>query len=307
MPEVVAELFELVEDDDVVPSLPGQLVTLVEDLLDIAFASRSGDHFAGDSLEPLEPFLAHALREDCNGLTAEHRGVERAAPGIVARGRPRGLLLRGVEGAGDERRSKAPVGCPHLVRPGGEPLSDQRDDPRRDSRKGRGELEEVHVAEKPARLHGLIPPRDAKEVQRVHVPEPRLFQAFPDLRGGLFGGFHLGKGGKNDAFLFAAADVARARVGMLLQCDHGTMKTAPAPDVKVSGVSSINSARPRILRRNTPHRIAVLYISAVSRVLLRGIPGSDSRPPFPRRALPCPAVRPLTLPPRRCRRLRSCA
>ena len=105
VPQHVAELFELVEDHQVL-ARAAQFPALVEDFLDVAFGARGRDDLARDLRQPLEAFLAHAFGQDRDRLAAHQRRVVRAAAAVVAGRGPDGLLSRRVELAGDQPRAR---------------------------------------------------------------------------------------------------------------------------------------------------------------------------------------------------------
>ena len=140
MPQVVAELLELVEDHQVLPRV-AQFLALVEDLLDVGFAARGLDRLAGDLRQPLEALARHALGQDGDGFAGQQRGIVRAAPAVIAGGGPDRLLRGRVELTGDQPRHETGERRPDLVRAGREPLADDGDDARRDAGQRGGQLE----------------------------------------------------------------------------------------------------------------------------------------------------------------------
>ena len=62
MPHVVAHLLELVENHAL--RLLGQLMCLVENLLDVGLGARCRNDLAGDRLQPVKALAAHALRKN---------------------------------------------------------------------------------------------------------------------------------------------------------------------------------------------------------------------------------------------------
>ena len=70
VPQVVAELLELVEDHQVLAGL-AQLPAFVEDFLHVRLGSGGLDGLTGDFFKPLEAFPAHALRQDGDGSAAQ--------------------------------------------------------------------------------------------------------------------------------------------------------------------------------------------------------------------------------------------
>ena len=220
VPDAVAHLLELVEDDHVVPGaakLPG----LVEDLLHVALAAGGGDDFTGDLAEPVEPLLAHLGGQDRHALAGQELAVESAAPAVVAGGGPDGLVVGGVELAGDETGHQAAVGRAHLVAARGEPLADHADDAGLDAGEGAGELDEVHGAVLAALHDGLVVPGDAEQVQGVHVPKAHVLQSFLHLLRHQLGVLHLLEGGQDDVVLAGDFDVSFQSFRMDGQIDHG--------------------------------------------------------------------------------------
>ena len=61
MPQVIAEFFELVEDDYVVAGLP-QFPTFVINFLNVGLAPGRGDDLTGNIAKPLKTFPAHFFR-----------------------------------------------------------------------------------------------------------------------------------------------------------------------------------------------------------------------------------------------------
>jgi hypothetical protein len=220
MPQVVAELLELVEDHQVLPR-GAQFLAHVEDLLDVGLAARRLDRLAGDLRQPLEALARHALRQDGDGFAAQQRGIIRAAPAVVAGGGPDRLLRRRVELTGHQPRDEAGEGRPHLVRAGREPLADDGDDARRDAGQRGGQLERVDLAEAAAAGLGLVVPVDAEQVARVDIPQPDLRQFFFDFRRNFGRVFHLCISRDNDIALAGAGNGALAPVGMDGQVDGG--------------------------------------------------------------------------------------
>ncbi len=124
VPQVIAELFELIEDHQVLAGA-AQFPALVEDFLDVAFGAGRGDDFARDLGQPLETLAAHAFRQNRDRLAGQQRRVVRAAAAVVAGAGPHGLLRRRVELPGDQSRHETAEGRADLVRAGGEPLANE--------------------------------------------------------------------------------------------------------------------------------------------------------------------------------------
>ena len=74
------------------------------------------------------------------------RAIERAAAAIIARGRPRGLVLLGIELAADQARHQTAERRADLVRPGREIFADQPDDARLHAGDRRRNLQIIHAA-----------------------------------------------------------------------------------------------------------------------------------------------------------------
>ncbi len=83
VPQVVAELIELVEDHQVFTGF-AQLPGLVKDLLDVGLAAGGLDHFASDIGQPIEALLAHALRQNGHRFATQQRRIVGAAAAVVA-------------------------------------------------------------------------------------------------------------------------------------------------------------------------------------------------------------------------------
>ena len=129
--EMVAELAELVEHE--VLGILRQRVARVVDLLHVRLGAVGADHVVGrvlaPLLEPVEPLLAHPLREDRHAA-ARHDAADRdAAAGVVARRRPDRTMAGRVELPRHDPRCQAGVRGEHLV--GGdhrEPVAEHHDD-----------------------------------------------------------------------------------------------------------------------------------------------------------------------------------
>ena len=193
MPQVIAELVELVEDHQVLAG-SGQFVALVEDLLDVGLRPRGLDDLPRHRLQPLEAFPAHSLREDGHRLAAQQVGVVGAAPAVVTGGRPHRLLGGRVELAGDETRDQATEGGSHLVRTGGEPLADQGDDPGLDPGQLGRPFDVVDRSEAAPADDRLVVPGDPVQVERVEVPQTDVHEPCPDVGGDQARVPHLGQG-----------------------------------------------------------------------------------------------------------------
>ena len=175
VPEVVAELLELVEDHQILAGA-AQLPALVEDLLDVAFRTGRLDDLTGHAAQPVKAFLAHTFGQDCNRLTGQQVRVVGAAAAVVAGGGPDSLLRRRVELAGDQPRRQAAKGRTDLVRAGREPLADDQHNARPDAGQLGREFDVIHVAVATAKRHRLVAPGDAKQVERVQIPQANIAQ-----------------------------------------------------------------------------------------------------------------------------------
>ena len=118
VPEVVAELAELVEHD--VAGVAGQLVAGVVDLLDVGLGARRADDVVGRVLappvEPVEALLAHPFGKDGDAAAGHDPADGDAATGVVAGRGPDRAVAGRVELAGDDPRREAGVRGQHLVR-----------------------------------------------------------------------------------------------------------------------------------------------------------------------------------------------
>ena len=207
MPQVVAHLLKLVEDHAV--GQLGELVGLVEDLLHVALAAGGGDDLAGDLLQPLEALPAHARGQDGHGLDPQQLGVEGAAPAVVARGGPHGPVVGGVKLSGDQPGGQTAEGGAHLMAAGWEPLAHQAEDAGAHAGEGGGQLDVIgDGAVQPAGLQRLVFPRDAEQVQRVHVPQTHVLQPVLHFAGHGLGMLHVFKGGDDHPVLPGLLDVA---------------------------------------------------------------------------------------------------
>jgi len=216
---VVAELVELVEDDEVLARSP-QFPALVEDFLDVALAARRRNDLACNLRQPLEPLAAHAFRQDGNGLTAEQRGIVRAPAAVVAGGGPDGLLRRRVELTRDQPRDEAAERRADLVRAGGEPFADEDKDTRVYTGQCLRELQIVCWAEATAMRDRLVLPGDAKEVARVDIPQADAAQLRLDAVGNQRRIPHLGEGRDDDVTLACALHCACETIGVDGQINH---------------------------------------------------------------------------------------
>ena len=220
VPQVVAELLELVENHQVLAGF-AQFPALVEDFLDVRFGAWGLDGFPSDVCQPLEAFLAHAFRQDGDGGAGQQSGIIRAAAAEVARGRPDGFLRRRVELTGDQPRHETAECRSDLVRPGREPLAHQHHDAGLDAGQRGGQFEVVDAAKPAAAISSircpafglrLVFPSDAEQVARVHIPQADFLERFLDFGRDLGRVFHLGEGGDDDIALAGALDGACAAV-----------------------------------------------------------------------------------------------
>jgi len=220
VPEGVAEFVELVEDHQVLARI-AQFPTLVENFLDIGFAARCGDHFAGDALQPLEPFAGHLFRKNGDGSAGQKRGNIGAAPAVVAGGGPDRLGGEWIELAGDQAGCKTAVGGSHFMGTGGKPAAGQGDDGSPAAGKFRGDDDVVDVAEQAAVLPGRVFPGDTVEAGRVDVPETGPAQGLLNFRRNFRGVLHHRKGGQRDALLTAVVNSVRQYLAVYGQIQHG--------------------------------------------------------------------------------------
>ena len=205
VPDGVAELLELVEDHDLVAALAPELPAHVVDFLHVRLGAGRGDDLVGlDALEPLEALLAHAFGQDGDGRAAQQRAVVGAAAAVVAGGRPNGLLRRRIEIAAHQARHETAVGRAHLVRARREIAAHQTDDPGVHARDFLRELQPVAFA-KAAGL-GIVLPRDAEQIERIHRLQVDLLESFLDLRRHQLGVFLLGERRQDDPPLLGALD-----------------------------------------------------------------------------------------------------
>ena len=182
MPQVVAQLIELIEDDRL-GARRADLGDLVVDLLDVALRAGCGDDLARYGPEPVESLLAHPLGEDGDGLAAQELGVVGSSAAIISGGGPYGLVARRVELPRHEARDEAAETRPHLMGPRGEPLAAESKNPCPNPGYLTRDLEVIDLAVEPAALLGLILPGDSEEVCGIDVPKPGLFQFFLDAGG----------------------------------------------------------------------------------------------------------------------------
>jgi hypothetical protein len=141
VPQGVAHLGKLVEDHvlGILLELPG----LVEDLLDVGLAARGGDDLPAMVLSQSKRSLDISCGQDGHGVAGQQLGVEGAAAAVVAGGGPDGLVIGGVELAGDQTGGQAAEGGAHLVAAGGEPLAHHGDDAAGHAGEGGGKFDIV--------------------------------------------------------------------------------------------------------------------------------------------------------------------
>ena len=219
VPEGVAHLFKLVEDNHVL-ARAAQLPRLVEDLLDVGFAAGRGDDFAGNVGKPLEAFAAHLGRQDGDGIAGKQLGVEGAAAAVVAGGGPDGLVIGRVKLTGDQTRHETAERSADLVAAGGEPFAGEQDDARLDAGEFVRDLDEVDVAEDAAAFLGLVAPGDAEQVEGVEVPKPHIAEPGLDLIRDQVGIAHLRERRDDDALCTRALHAALQAVTVDGQIDH---------------------------------------------------------------------------------------
>ena len=168
VPEVVAELGELVEHE--VAGVEPELVAGVVDLLDVRLGAVGSDHVLGGvgapSVEPVEALLAHAFGEDGHAAAGHDAADGDAATGVVARRRPDGPVMGGVELAGDDPGRKAGVGGQHLVRGDHrEPVAEDDDDGARDAGEARRQHDVIRYVDSAA--CEVVVPVDPPQVASV--------------------------------------------------------------------------------------------------------------------------------------------
>ncbi len=137
VPQVIAELLELVEDHQVLSRF-SQFPALVKNLFHIRFGAGSLDGLARDFGQPLEAFAGHALGQDSDGIASQQSRIVRAAAAVIARGRPHRFLRRRIELTCDQPRHQAGKRGADFVRAGWEPLANDGDDARRGPGQGGG-------------------------------------------------------------------------------------------------------------------------------------------------------------------------
>ena len=162
--EVVAELAELVEHE--VARILGELVAGVVDLLHVRLGAVRADHVVvrvlAPALEPVEPLLAHALRQDRHAPAGHDPADGDAASCVVAGRRPDRPVTGGVELPGHDPRCEAGVRSEHLVgRDHREAVAEHDDDRALDA----GQLGGQHD------VLGHVDPPAGEVVVPVHPPE----------------------------------------------------------------------------------------------------------------------------------------
>ncbi len=179
MPQVVAELLELVEDDQVF-ARGAQLPALVENLLDVALGAGGLDDLARHLGQPREPLLAHPFRQNGDRFTGQQIGVISAAATVVAGGGPDRLLRGRVELASDQSRHETAKRRTDFVGSGREPFANQDDDARLGAGQFRRELQVVDATILATAGRWLIVPGNAKQIQRVQIPQTDIIQLVGD-------------------------------------------------------------------------------------------------------------------------------
>ncbi len=197
MPEVVAELIELVEDHQVFSGF-AEFPAFIEDFFDVGLRTGGLDGLAGDAGQPFETFLAHFFRQDGDRFAGQQGGVISTAAAVVAGGGPNGFLLGGVELPRHKAGHQAAKRCADFMGAGGEPLAHEGDDPRRCSCQTLGDFEIIQPAEQAAAGFGFVVPGDAEQVPGVQVPQANAFKFVLNLVGDKAGVAHLREGGDND-------------------------------------------------------------------------------------------------------------
>src|SRR5262249_44732513 len=112
MGNIVSEFGELVEDD--IGRIPLELGASVEDFLDVALRAGGPDNTLSlryPGAQPLEAFLAHALRQHSHAVTIEDARDCNTAPAVIPGRWPDRLVARRVEPAGHQIRDQAAIGC----------------------------------------------------------------------------------------------------------------------------------------------------------------------------------------------------
>ena len=137
------------------------------------------------------------------------RRIERPAAAEVARARPDGFVLRRIELAADELGHEAAERGADLVRTGRKELADQADDPRVDAGQRRRKLDPVAVVEQPAAFDRLVLPGDAKQVDRIDIPQADVFEPLLDLLRHRLRIAHLGERRQQNLPLAKALDRPR--------------------------------------------------------------------------------------------------
>ena len=118
------------------------------------------------------------------------------------------MVRRAVELAGDEARGEAAERSADLVAARGEPLARHSDDAALHAGQLRGDLDIVrHLLEETAGLLGLVLPRDAEEIQGIHIPQADVLElSLNFLRDGLRM-LHLRDGRNNDVVFLGLLNV----------------------------------------------------------------------------------------------------
>jgi len=200
VPQGVAHLGELVEDHHagILLEFPG----LVEDFLDVGLAARRGNDLAGDGLEPVETFLGHILRQDCDGVAGQQLGVKGTAAAVVAGGGPYSVMIGGIELAGHETRSQAAEGSADLMAASGEPLASHGKDAAGHTGEAGRDLNIVgNLLEQTACFLGFVVPGNPEQVDGINIPKSGMRQLGLDLLGDQLRVLHLRKS-RNDDVVF---------------------------------------------------------------------------------------------------------
>ncbi len=168
MPEVIAELAELV--DDLVRRIAREFLAAVVDLPHVRLGARGADDVLRarhPARQPLKALGAHARRQHGHATTTED-ARDRDAPAAVVPGRrPHRALARRVEAAGHEARRETRVGRQHLMCPDHRKRRAERDhDSRRNARQRARDLH-VHRHRREAAPVEGVEPVDAIEIRRV--------------------------------------------------------------------------------------------------------------------------------------------
>ncbi len=197
MPEVIAELLKLIKDYHIAPCL-AELPALVIDLLYVGFRSRRRNHLSCHGAQPFKPLLAHFFGQNCGRFTPKEGGGVCPTTTEIPSRWPNGPLRCGIEISSHQSGHKAAEGGPHFVRAGWKPFPNQGKDPCPHPGEQGRYLHSVNLSVESSLRRGLILPRDAKQIQRVHLPKADPFQPGWDLAPDVFRLLLLRKSRNND-------------------------------------------------------------------------------------------------------------